>query len=99
MPGFLIEDGRVTVTTPGKAVQLSDAIGDTAAWLYITALEGNTDKVVIGGSDVVAALATRKGTPLAPGAALSYPLSTVNPQNVYVDAVHAGDGVSWTILY
>ena len=56
-----VGDGRKTVTTAGTAEQFTS---QACKWVEIIAEEDNTDVVVVGGSTVVAALATRRGKPL-----------------------------------
>jgi hypothetical protein len=86
-----VKDGRQTVTIPGTAVALATLTA--CKRVTITAETNNTDMVVVGGSTVVAALATRRGVPLYPGD--SYSLNTDNLAEVYIDALTATDGCSY----
>lgn len=85
-------DGRKTVTTPGTAVAL--AASTACRRVVVTALPDNTELVVAGGSGVVAAVATRTGRPLAPGACTVFEIDNVS--KVFVDAVTAGEGVCFS---
>lgn len=87
-----IHDGRQVVTTPGTAVAL--AASTVCKRVTITAETNNTDMVVVGGSTVVAALVTRRGTPLNPGD--SYSQDTDNLSEVFIDALVATEGVTFT---
>ena len=87
-----IADGRKVVTVAGTAEALASS---TACKLItITAETDNTDIVVVGGSTVVAALATRRGIPLYPGD--SYELGIDDLSDVYIDALVSGEGVTYT---
>uniref|UniRef100_A0A6M3IM53 Uncharacterized protein n=1 Tax=viral metagenome TaxID=1070528 RepID=A0A6M3IM53_9ZZZZ len=90
-----IVDGRKTVTTPGTAVALV-AVATGCRRLVVTALITNTDYVVVGASTVVAAEATRRGTPLVAGQSLELEISDVSL--IFIDAVVAGEGVSFIYL-
>jgi hypothetical protein len=85
--------GRQTVTTGGTAVALSTT-SNPCIQLEITAETDNTGLVVVGDSTVVAALATRKGTPLNAGDTLT--LYSVDLKDVYLDATVNTDGVTFT---
>lgn len=87
-----IGDGRKTVTTAGTRVVLASSTPCVS--VCITALEGNTGKVVVGAVTVVAALATRRGTPLAPGESVTFTVSDL--AYVYVDSMVNGEGVSYS---
>lgn len=89
-----VDDGRQTVTTPGTAVAL--AASTTCTEIIATAETDNTDIIVIGGSTVVAALSTRRGNPLYPGDSMS--ITSDNLSKVYIDAIVAGEGVTFTYL-
>ncbi|MDQ2084703.1 hypothetical protein RA307_31365 [Xanthobacteraceae bacterium Astr-EGSB] len=85
------EDGRKVVTAAGTAEAL--AVSTVAKFVEITAETDNTGIIVVGGSTVVAALATRRGRPLLPGESTTLPIS--NLSNVYIDATVSGDGVTY----
>lgn len=86
-----IADGRKTVTAAGTAEAL--AASTACKLITITAETDNTDIVVVGGSTVVAALATRRGVPLDPGD--SYELGIDDLADVYIDALVNGEGVTY----
>jgi len=86
-----VADNRKTVTTPGTAVALASST--TCKRIHIQALDTNTNPVVVGGSTVVAASGTRRGIALLPYNSIT--LSVDNLSDVYVDAVTAGEGVSF----
>lgn len=90
-----ISEGRAKTVTPGTAVALA-ASATPARVVKIKAFADNTDKVVVGSSGVVAALATRKGIELAPGEAVDIRIDDVS--KVYVDSVVAGEGVAYVSL-
>jgi len=89
-----VGDNRKTVTTPGTAVALasSTAIKEVT----VTAELNNTGTLTVGGSTVVDAVATRRGTPLYPGD--SFTIESDNLAEVFIDAEVGGDGVSYTYL-
>lgn len=93
MPSSLVGDGRKTVTTAGTAVQVLATPISRADSTCVTALAGNTDKIVVGGSTVVAALLTRRGTPLAAGESVTY---SCDPSLLWIDSVVSGEGVSYS---
>ena len=86
-----IGDGRKTVTTAGTAEAL--AVSTAAKAVIITAETDNTGYVVVGGSTVVAALATRRGTPLNAGDSVT--LEIDNLADIYLDVTVSGDGVTY----
>ena len=68
----------------------------------ITGLESNTDKILVGGSTVVAGTtgdgaATRRGIPLDPGQTLT--LYVQDLSTIYLDAVVSGEGVSYAYYF
>jgi hypothetical protein len=81
--------GRTTVTTAGTRVVISPGI--SVDYIIVTAETDNTGLIVIGGGDVVAALATRKGNPLYPGDSIT--LTGDDP--IYIDSEVSTDGVTW----
>lgn len=89
-----VGDGRKTVTTAGTAVALSTTT--TIKEVTCTAETDNTDIVVVGGSTVVASLATRRGNPLYPGDSIT--LAADNLNEVYVDSLVNGEGVTFSYL-
>jgi len=90
-----IQDGRKAVTTAGTAVAL--AASTRCFYVFITALSTNTNRVMIGGSTVVAAVgATSRGTPLSANEKIGFPIDDLS--KVYVDSVTNGEGVMFTYL-
>jgi hypothetical protein len=86
-----IGDGRKVIATAGSAEALST---DTdVKEVTITAELDNTDVVVIGSSTVVAALLTRRGTPLFPGDSVS--IETDNLNELFVDVMVNGEGITY----
>lgn len=91
--GTLSGDGRKTVTTAGTRVAL--ATTTPAKWVHITAEADNTGLVVVGlAGTVVAALGTRRGTPLAAGEDIVLPIADL--ADVGLDVTVSGDGVTYT---
>jgi hypothetical protein len=89
--------GRAVVATGGTPVQLSTA-SKACLSVTVTALSSNTGVVAIGGSDVVAAVGTRKGTALEKGQSSKWTASLDGIDDlsgIYVDAVTNGEGVSF----
>ena len=86
-----IKDGRKTVTTAGTREKID--ISDVTEWIIITAETDNTGYVVVGGDTVVAALATRRGTPLNVGDTIT--LAVDNPNRIWLDVTVSGDGITY----
>jgi hypothetical protein len=86
-----IADDRKVVTTAGTRVTLASSTA--CEQVVITAETDNTGIVVVGGSTVVAALATRRGIPLYPGDTIS--LEIDNLADVHLDSTVSGDGVTF----
>jgi len=84
-----ITSGRKVVSVTNTAVALGSA---TCKVIFITALIGNTDAVVIGGASVVHTEASRTGKLLYPGDSMT--ISIDNLGDVFVNGV-ANDGVSF----
>lgn len=87
-----IADGRTTVTTAGTRVALASSTA--CKNVAITAITSNTGIVVVGGSTVVAALATRRGTPLYAGDTICFDID--NLADVFIDSTVNGEGVTFT---
>lgn len=87
-----IADGRKVVTTAGTRVTLASSTA--CKQVAITAETDNTGLIVVGGSTVVAALATRQGTPLSAGDSIVMDID--NLADVYLDSTVNGDGVTFT---
>ncbi len=90
-----IVDGRKVVAAAATAEPLEDS-ANIVNFVVITAETNNTGVVTVGASTVVAAVATRRGTPLAKGASMS--LGGVDLNEVYLDVTVSGDGVTYTYL-
>lgn len=89
-----VGDNRKVVATPGTAVAL--AASTAIKEVTVTAELDNTDVVVAGGSTVVAAPATRRGTPLYAGDSTT--IATDDLAEVFIDAIVATEGVTFTYL-
>lgn len=87
-----ITSDRKTVTTAGTRVQFQ-SVSTECRKVDITAELDNTGTVVVGGAGVVAALATRMGTPLAAGDSLTVYITDLSL--LYLDATVSGDGVTY----
>jgi hypothetical protein len=85
-------DGRKTVATAGTAEALASST--PAKTVMITAELDNTGLVVVGGSTVVATLASRRGTPLSAGDTVAMPID--NLADVFLDVTVSGDGVTYS---
>ncbi len=90
-----IGDGVKAVTTAGTRVPLS-SISCPAKKVVLTAVVYNTSVVTVGGSTVIAAQATRRGTPLYAGESETLEISDLN--TVYLDAVVSGEGVTFVYM-
>ena len=88
-----VGDGRLTVTTAGTRVQFAS---QACKKVIITAEIDNTDAVVVGGSTVVGALATRRGAPLFTGSSITVDISNMNL--LYLDSVVDTEGVTFVYL-
>ena len=88
-----ISNNRKIVTTAGTRVALV-ASSTRANWVIITAETDNTGIIVVGGSGVIAALATRQGTPLGVGDSVALLIDDL--VDVYIDTTVDGDGVTFT---
>lgn len=88
-----IANGRKVTVSAGTAVAL--ATSTTAKWVTVQAETDNTGIVVVGGSGVVAALATRQGIALYAGDSYG-PIPIDNLADVYIDTTVSGDGVTFT---
>lgn len=87
-----IANGRKVTVSAGTAVALASST--SAKWVTITAETDNTGVVVVGGSGVIAALATRQGIPLSAGETVG-PIPIDNLADVYIDTTVSGDGVTY----
>lgn len=90
------DDGHTACATPGTAVQFAT---HTCRYVIVTASQANQDAVVIGGANVVAGNTgdggrLRKGTPLLPNQQVT--IACDNTNQLWIDAVSAGDSVTWS---
>lgn len=88
--------GRKTVTSAGTPVVLASTTA--AKEVVITALQSNTDIIVVGFTGVVAGSAldsgnTRTGIPLFPNNSVT--LRVVDLASIFIDSVVSGEGVSY----
>lgn len=83
---------RKVVAAAGIAEAL--AASTTCKSVAITAETDNTGVIVVGDSSTVAALATRKGTPLNAGDSIAIDID--NLSKIYLDTTVSGDGVTYT---
>lgn len=89
-------DLRKTVAAAATAERLSST-SIAFRSLVITAETDNTGVVVYGGSTVVAALSTRRGTPLAAGESkefLAEQHGVDDLRDIFLDVTVSGDGVT-----
>ena len=87
-----ISDDRKVVTTAGTRVALATSFA--CKEVIITAETDNTGIVVVGAAGtVVAAIATRRGVPLAAGDSLT--LQIDNLADIGLDSTVSGDGVTF----
>lgn len=84
--------GRKVVTTAGTPVQVA-ALGTKCRKVTITAETDNTGYIVVGDSTVIAALATRLGSPLAAGQSITLNLDDLG--KVWIDSTVSTDGVTY----
>lgn len=87
-----ITNNRKVVAVAGIAEALVE-VSTRCQWVIITAETDNTGVVVIGGSSVVAALATRKGLPLFAGESLTILITEL--LNIFLDVTVSGEGVTY----
>lgn len=92
VPASAIGVGRKVVTTAGTRVQLS-TVAVKCRSVSITAETDNTGVMTVGGSTVIAALATREGIPLAAGATTTLDINNLSV--IYLDTTVSGDGVTY----
>lgn len=91
-----VRDGRKVVASAGTRERLVSS-NTRCEKVEITALEGNSDVIVVGDVTCVAALATRRGTPLVPGQTMT--LYVQDLYTLYLDSMVSGEGVSYTYFF
>ena len=89
-----INSGRKIVTTAGTAVQLATTL--SIGGIIIVAEFGNTGTICVGDSAVIAAEATRQGTPLNPGDGVILNIDDIS--KIWIDATINNDGVTYTMV-
>lgn len=87
-----VNNGNKSVTTPGTAECLV-SVSTSCKRVFIQASIENTDAVVVGGSGVIAAAATRKGLAIYPTNGEWFNVSNLNL--IYLDVVIAGEKVNY----
>ena len=97
-----IIDGQRVVAAGGTPVPLT-ATPTFAKYVWITAKSTNTNRVMVGGSTVVAAVgATARGKPLSVVSGIPdvipMPVPGFDLANIYIDAVTNGEGVMFMAL-
>ncbi len=90
-----INDGRKVVATAGTREALV-AASSPATKVVIMAEVDNTGVIAVGGLNVVAAIATRRGIPLYASEAMTLEISDLN--TVYLDTNVSGDGVTFVYM-
>lgn len=93
-PATGIASGRKVVAAAATAETL--AASTACREVTITAELDNTGVVVLGGSAVIAALATRRGHPLNAGDSVTIPIDDL--AKIYLDVTVSGDGVTYAYL-
>lgn len=86
-----VGQGRKVVASAGTPVVLSSSTSCKS--VTIQAEKDNTSDVIIGGSGVVGALATRQGIYLSPGDSVDFPID--NLDKIYIDALVNTEGVTY----
>jgi hypothetical protein len=87
-----VGEGTTTVTAAGTAVPLSST-SVPCKRVWVGAHESNSGVIAVGGAGVVAALATREGTPLYPTQGDWFNVSNLNLLSV--DSTQNGDKVNY----
>lgn len=95
--GRIIKNGRTIVTTAGTRVQLS-TVSVPCKKVEICAETDNTGIIVVGGSTVIATIATRQGIPLNAGNTFTV-TDVDNLNRIWLDAAISGDGVTYAYFY
>lgn len=91
-----VVSGRKTVATAGTAEPLTRT-STSIRQVTVTAETDNTRVVTVGGSDVVNALASRKGVPLAAGASITFyaEYGVDELSDLFLDVEVNGEGVTY----
>lgn len=83
--------GRQIVATHGTAVQLHT--DQPCKSVVIMAEMDNTGTVTVGNIDVIGAVLTRVGVPLEAGDSLTLEIDNVN--DIYIDSIEDGEGITY----
>ena len=89
-----LDKGRKVTVAAGTPILLS-ATSVPFHWLILQALVTNTNNVVVGGSTISLVAGSEGGTVLTPLSSLPYEDGNLN--QIYVDSVTTGEGVSWQV--
>jgi hypothetical protein len=89
-----VDDNRKVVATAGTAEAL--AVSSSIESVTIQAELTNTDVIVIGGINVVAAEPTRRGIALEAGDTITIDID--DPSKIYLDSVVNGEGVTFILF-
>lgn len=89
---MILKTGRVTVTTPGKPVRLSD-VSVIARRVAIFALHANTSSVAVGDETVLAQAAAYNAPLLDAKDIFPFPVEDVDLSTIWVDARVVNEGV------
>ena len=84
--------GRQTVTTAGTPEPLS-RVPFAVSRVDLFALDGNTDRIYVGGVDASARAGNQRGAPLSAQEQMWF--ENVNLANIWIDAAVSGEGVTW----
>jgi len=93
--GDAIGDGRKVVAASATAERLINT-RTVCSQVIITAETDNTGIISVGGSTVIGALATRRGTPLAASESVTFHFK--NLRDIWLDTTVDGDGVTFTYI-
>ena len=93
-PPSRIISGRKAVTTPGSALAIYSA--QACRKVIITAPASNSDMVYLGANNVSAVAGSEMGVILSPTGSAT--LEIDDASKLYVDAVHAGDAITFNIF-
>ncbi len=94
-PHEVVGSDRKVVAASATAEPI-EATKNVVDILVITAETNNTKAIAVGGSTVVAAVGTRKGTPLFAGDSMT--LEGVDLNKIFLDSNLSGEGATYTYL-
>ena len=93
-PAAAVSDGNKSVPTATSRVQLS-ASSVPCRRVFIQAFDDNAGTMVVGGSTVVAAVATRRGAGLFPSQGSWFNVDNLNL--LWLDTTNSGDEVNFFV--